>query len=62
MLEVLHKQIQAIEESADKVKKMVAADDAVKSAFGPDKGLTQATASAMKKSLEPESKEKPAEG
>jgi len=62
LIEVLQKQIQAVEESADKVRKMVAADDAVKSAFGPDKGLTQATASAMKKSLEPEPKEKPAEG
>lgn len=62
LLEVLQKQIQAIEGSADKVKKMVSADDAVKSAFGPDKGLSQATASAMKKSLEPEPKEKPAEG
>lgn len=62
LLEVLQKQIQAVEESADKVRKMLAADDAVKSAFGPDKGLTQATASAMKKFLEPEPKEKPVEG
>ncbi|MEN5036852.1 hypothetical protein [Pseudomonas sp. TWI929] len=62
LLEVLHKQLEAIEGSTDKVKKMVAADDAVKAAFGPDKGLTQTTVSAMKKSLEPEPKEKPSEG
>ena len=61
LLEVLQKQIKNIEESQEKVKKMVAADDAVKSAFGSDKGLTPTTASAMKKAIEPETKDKPAE-
>ncbi|MBA1200379.1 hypothetical protein G7009_00985 [Pseudomonas capeferrum] len=32
-----------------KVKKLIAADDAVKSAFGADKGLTQGRAEKLKK-------------
>ncbi|MNJ59392.1 hypothetical protein D3C77_550740 [compost metagenome] len=62
LLDILEKQLKIVEEGQGKIERMIAADDAVKSAFGADKGLTQATASAMKEAVEPETKGKPTEG
>lgn len=62
LIAVLQKQITNAEESSAKIARMVAADDAVKAAFGADKGLTQATADSLKKSIASVESQAPAKG
>lgn len=62
LVEIINKKIISVKERVDKVKKMVAADAAVKSAFGADRGLTQATVEKLEKYVEsakPETPETP---
>lgn len=62
LIAVLQKQITNAEESEAKIKKMVAADDAVKIAFGADKGFTQSAADSLKKSISSAESPPPAKG
>lgn len=63
LIEALNKQIKNLQESMPKVKKLLAADDSVKAAFGQDAGLSLDTASKLKASIAPSKiTEKPKEG
>lgn len=53
LIEVLNKQISSINESTGKIARFIAADEAVKSAFGSSKGLSQDTVDTLKKRIAP---------
>ncbi len=63
LIEVLNKQIKSIQESEPKIKKLLAADESVKAAFGHDAGLSPDVVSKLKISIAPSKPtEKPKEG
>lgn len=63
LIEVLNKQIKNIQESEQKIKKLLAADESVKTAFGHDAGLSPEVVSRLKASIAPSKPtEKPKEG
>ncbi|HCF5588844.1 hypothetical protein N0609_30440 [Pseudomonas aeruginosa] len=63
LIEVLNKLIKNTQESEDKIKKMLAADDSVKAAFGQEVGLSSDMVGNLKAAIEPsKAKEKQKEG
>lgn len=53
LIAVLQKKIEASKDAKVKVEKFLAADDTVKSAFGPNKGLSASIAEDFRKSISP---------
>lgn len=63
LIEVLNKQIKNIQESEPKIKRLLAADESVKAAFGQDAGLSPEVASRLRANIAPSKPaEKPKEG